>query len=95
MIIQDDTAQGNYGFPVQGPFQKIGDVSPDFIMTFNSGLELWKIVSINAQIDWKKGGDIYSGSNRLANLYGTTKVTEDRNSPFVLDGVKQSNGSPQ
>jgi TonB-linked SusC/RagA family outer membrane protein len=92
LLIQDDITQGNYGFPIQGPFKKIGDVSPKFIMSFNSGLDLW-FVSLNAQIDWKNGGDIYSGSNRLANLYGTTKVTEDRNSPFIIDGVKNSTGA--
>ena len=36
---------------------------------------------------------MYSGSNRLMDLYGTSKATEDRETPFVFDGYK-ADGTP-
>jgi hypothetical protein len=79
--------------PMVGEFGKIGDVSPDFILTVNNTFTLFKNVSIFAQLDWKQGGQMYSGTNRLMDLYGTSKRTEDRTTPFVYDGYL-ANGQP-
>jgi hypothetical protein len=58
------------------------------------------MVTLSAQFDWKQGGDIYSGSNRLMALYGSAGFTEDRVTEFQYKdtenakgvGVKQSTG---
>ncbi|MPN20970.1 hypothetical protein SDC9_168349 [bioreactor metagenome] len=79
--------------PLLGEFGKIGDVSPDFYISFTNSFRLFKNISISAQLDWKQGGQMYSGSNRLIDLYGASKRTEDRETPFIIDGYK-ANGQP-
>jgi len=88
----EDAGETNpyYGMPLSGEFGKIGDVSPDFMLGVTNQFK-YKFISLVAQLDWKQGGQMYSGSNRLVDLYGTSKVTADRVTPFIYDGVK-SNG---
>lgn len=87
-----DAGEANpyYGMPLSGEFGKIGDVSPDFIVGVTNQLR-YKFITLTAQLDWKQGGQIYSGSNRLVDLYGTSKATADRSTPFIYNGYK-SNG---
>jgi TonB-linked SusC/RagA family outer membrane protein len=92
--IDDDPTSGTYGFPLAASNDKvIGQVTPKCIMGFNNQVT-YKFVSFSFLIDWKNGGQIYSGSNRLIDLYGVSKKTEDRNTPFVVSGVKASDGTP-
>ena len=70
----------------------IGSVSPDFILGANSTLS-YKNISLNALFEWKQGGQMYSGSNGLLDLYGMSARTEDRESTFIFDGVKPD-GAP-
>lgn len=93
ILINDDPNDPGYGMPMVGEFGKIGDVSPDFILSVINNFSLFKNINIFAQIDWKKGGQMYSGSNRLIDLYGTSKRTEDRTTPFIVDGYLP-NGQP-
>jgi len=93
ILVNEDPNDDGYGMPMVGEFGKIGDVSPDFILTVNNAFTLFKYVNLFAQVDWKKGGQVYSGSNRLMDLYGTSKRTEDRTTPFIYDGYL-SNGQP-
>jgi hypothetical protein len=93
ILVNEDPSSPSYGMPMVGEFGKIGDVSPDFILTVNNTFTLFKNVSIFAQLDWKQGGQMYSGTNRLMDLYGTSKRTEDRTTPFVYDGYL-ANGQP-
>jgi hypothetical protein len=67
--------------------KKIGDVQPDFLIGFNSTIN-YKGVQVTALFDWKSGGEMYSGNNMLGELYGMLKITEDRETPVVLDAVK-------
>ncbi|BDX38752.1 SusC/RagA family TonB-linked outer membrane protein [Tenuifilaceae bacterium CYCD] len=87
-ILVDDN-----GLPMVGQFGKIGDVSPDFIVGLNNSFTIMKYVNVSAQLEWKQGGEMYSGSNRLIGLYGTAKFTEDRETPFIYKGYK-SDGTP-
>jgi hypothetical protein len=73
--------------PYQGKFGKLADVAPKFILGFNNSFH-YKFLTLSGLIDWKNGGHMYSGSNRLMDLYGTSKRTEDRTSTFVYDGYK-------
>ena len=92
ILVNEDPSSPGYGMPMIGEFGKIGDVNPDFYMGFNNVFS-YRSVTLSAQLDWKQGGQMYSGSNRLMDLYGTTIKTEDRETPFVFDGYK-ADGTP-
>ena len=81
VIINNNPASPDYGFPQAGGAGKIGDVSPDFILGVTNSFT-YKFVSLTAQMDWKSGGQIYSGTNRLMGLYGSSKFTENRTDTF-------------
>lgn len=91
VLVDDDPTSYTYGFPIVGEFGKIGEVSPDFMIGFNNSFTFFKNFTLSAQIDWKQGGEMYSGSNRLMDLYGSSKRTEEwRLDPdgFIWDGYK-------
>lgn len=92
IVVEDNPGSPNHGFPKIGEPDVIGIVSPDFILgasnTFN--IKGW---SLSALFEWKQGGQMYSGSNGLLDLYGMSKRTEDRESTFIFDGVKPD-GTP-
>lgn len=92
ILVNEDPSSPGYGLPMAGPFGKIGDVSPDFYMGFTNSFT-FRGISLSAQIDWKQGGQMYSGSNRLMDLYGTSKATENRTDPFIFAGYKED-GTP-
>ncbi len=93
ILVNENPDHPLYGMPMVGEFGKIGDVSPDFYMSFNNDITLFRTVRVSAQVDWKSGGQMYSGSNRLMDLYGSSKRTEDRETPFIFDGYK-ADGTP-
>lgn len=84
-------ANGNvnpyYGMPLVGPETNIGNVQPDFEFTFTNGFT-YKGLNLTAQVDWRKGGNMYAGNTRLLKLYGQDAVTEDREEPYVYPGSK-------
>lgn len=63
----------------------IGDPNPDFKMTFINNLS-YKNLSLSAQFDWRKGGDIQSTSIQSLLGRGVTKDTEDRERTVVIPG---------
>ncbi|WP_143309816.1 SusC/RagA family TonB-linked outer membrane protein [Chitinophaga vietnamensis] len=88
MMLDDD------GMPIAGDEAVIGTVTPDFIASFSTSLR-YKFLRLSALVDWKKGGQMYSGANRLIDLYGTSKKTEGRNTMEVFyPGVKASTVKP-
>ncbi len=91
ILIDDDPNSDYYGMPMSGGSGKIGDVSPDFIMAIINTFT-YKWISLSAQFDWKKGGDIYSGTNRLMALYGSAAYTEDRSTPFQYKDMQNAKG---
>jgi TonB-linked SusC/RagA family outer membrane protein len=93
ILVDEDPNSPGYGLPMAGEFGKIGVVSPDFILTFRNDFRIFRDINVFAQLDWKQGGQMYSGTNRLMDLYGTSKRTEDRETPFIYDGYL-SNGQP-
>ncbi|GAB3201911.1 SusC/RagA family TonB-linked outer membrane protein [Pontibacter aydingkolensis] len=76
-----------YGMPLVGPAQNIGSVQPDFEMTFTNTIT-FKGFSLAAQLDWRKGGNMYAGNTRLLKLYGMAEITEDRETPKIFGGSK-------
>ncbi|WP_439881580.1 SusC/RagA family TonB-linked outer membrane protein [Pontibacter sp. MBLB2868] len=76
-----------YGMPLQGPAKNIGNVQPDYEMTFTNNFS-FKGITLSAQLDWRKGGNAYAGNTRLLKLYGMAELTEDRETPKVFGGTK-------
>ena len=70
----------------------IGSASPHFILGAGNTFT-YKNWSLSALLEWKDGGQMYSGSNGLLDLYGMSKRTEDRESTFIFKGVKPD-GTP-
>jgi len=92
IVVEDDPGSPYHGFPKIGEPDVIGTVSPDFILGANTTIT-YKNLSLNALFEWKSGGQMYSGSNGLMDLYGLSSRTEDRESTFIFDGVKPD-GTP-
>ena len=92
IVVEDDPSSPNYGFPLTGEPAVIGKVSPDFILGGGSSIS-YRSLSLNALLEWKQGGKMYSGSNGMLDYYGLSKKTEDRESTFIYDGVKRD-GTP-
>jgi TonB-linked SusC/RagA family outer membrane protein len=88
IVVLDDPGSPYNGMPIADEqAKKIGDVEPDFLLGFTNTIS-YKGISISAFIDWKQGGQMYSGNNMLGRLYGMLDITEDRTTPVVLDAVK-------
>lgn len=92
ILVDEDPESYYYGMPLTGEFGKIGEVSPNFYVSFNNTFT-YKFLTLSAQVDWKDGGQMYSGSNRLMDLYGSSARTEDRTTPYIWDGYK-ADGTP-
>jgi len=76
------------GIPMVGDTKVIGNVAPDFNLGFHTNLRIEKL-NISAVFDWKSGGQMYSGTNGLLDLYGVSKRTLGREQDMVVDGVKE------
>ena len=64
-----------HGMPLRSTEQIIlGSAQPDFEMNFINNLS-FKNFSLSAQIDWRQGGKLSSGYNRLGKLYGILSET--------------------
>ena len=88
IVVLDQPGNTYHGMPLQDPVaKKVGDVQPDFEMGFSNTFT-YKGISLTALVDWRQGGQMYSGNNRLGRLYGALSITEDRETPVVLDAVK-------
>ncbi|KAA6339642.1 TonB-dependent receptor SusC [termite gut metagenome] len=64
------------GLPQTGEEKVIGTVSPDFRVGFNTTLEFYKF-RLSAVLDWKQGGQMYSGTCGLLNYYGISQLSSD------------------
>ena len=92
IVVEDLPGAWNNGMPKTGEPGVIGIVSPDFLLGGTNTFS-YRNVSLSAVIEWKSGGQMYSGSNGLLYLYGVAANTGDRESTFIFDGVKPD-GTP-
>ncbi len=92
IVVEDNPGSPSHGMPLIGEPDVIGVVSPDFILGASSSFTL-KNWSLSALFEWKSGGQMYSGSNGLLDLYGMSARTENRDATFIFDGVKPD-GTP-
>ena len=92
ILIDDDPNSYYYGYPIPGEDGVIGNVSPDYLVNLTNTFKFMKMFALTAQFDWKQGGDVYSGSNRLMGLYGSAGFTEDRVTTFQYKDTENSKG---
>lgn len=87
-----DVIIGNDGFPLVSSEKKIsGNPIPDFTMKF-SYIQHIKNFSLNVDFEWRKGGDIWNGTNANLDYYGRSENSAQQRmiSNFVYNGVLQN-----
>src|SRR5690606_21242865 len=66
----------------------LGSAQPDFDIGINNMIT-YRNFMFSFQIDWRQGGKVSSGYNRLGKLYGILSETEDREtSNYIFPGKK-------
>jgi hypothetical protein len=64
---------GNDGFPLVNTQPKIiGDPTPDFVLKTSNTIG-WKKFTLNLDMEWKKGGDIWNGTQAALDYYGRSQ----------------------
>ena len=64
---------GNDGFPLVNTDPKvIGNPIPDFVVKMSNSIS-WKQFSANIDLEWKKGGDVWNGTQAVLDYYGRSK----------------------
>ncbi len=92
-ILRD--ANGNYlvggdGSYLRAPFEQIGDPNADWRSTIINEIN-YRNITFAFQLEFQKGGDIYSTTAASLLSRGLTKDTDyDRNGTLVLPGVNQN-----
>ena len=77
------------GLPVIDGNQRVrGDRNPDFTLGWYNTFT-WKNFNLNFLWDLKVGGDIFNGNNQYLTTIGRSKLTADRMTPRVIEGVLQ------
>jgi len=96
-ILRDEQGRAvidNDGYYTQDDeIQIIGNPHPDFTSSITSTLS-YKGLSLSAQLEYRHGGDIFSGTAEALLARGLSQDTDfDRTQAFVLDGVT-ADGTP-
>jgi hypothetical protein len=90
---------GSDGFPLVNTTPAvIGNPLPDFIVKMNNAFN-WKKFSLDLNWEWKKGGQIWNGTQAVLDYYGrsATSAADRHITGFVFNGVlqdKQPNNIP-
>ena len=87
MIINDDVNDPGYGMPIVGTTNKvIGNIQPKWFGSIVNRFS-YKNWSLSAQIDIKKGGQIWNGTRGALGYFGTSAETGTRGDTTVFSGV--------
>lgn len=84
-----------FGYPKKASGMKIiADPTPDFVMKFNHQL-IYKMLTLNIDWEWKKGGQIWNGTQAALDYYGRSQSSADQRNiqNYVFQGVNTS-GNP-
>ncbi|WP_224997623.1 SusC/RagA family TonB-linked outer membrane protein [Cesiribacter sp. SM1] len=92
ILVDSDPTSTTYGFPLIGGTESLGHVEPDWTGGLRNSLN-FKGIELDFLFDFRKGGYIWSGTSELLQFYGVAAVTEDRENPVIIDGVKNVGGS--
>ena len=90
---------GNDGFPLVNPTpQVIGNPIPDFTMKMTNSIN-WKKLYLDLTWEWKKGGQIWNGTQAVLDYYGrsASSAALRQTTGYVFNGVladKQPNTIP-
>ncbi|TKC04874.1 SusC/RagA family TonB-linked outer membrane protein [Pedobacter frigoris] len=88
LLIDDD------GLPtIADDLGPIGNVTPDWTGGLRSTFT-YKGLSLSGLLDIRHGGDILNFDLYYSTFYGTAKVTEQRNTTRLWEGVRISDGAP-
>lgn len=92
---QGQVVVGSDGIPLTGAPGVIASASPDFILGANTRLR-YKMLTLSAVMDWKQGGQMYSGTTGLFDNYGVSKASaEARDKDAVMfEGAVKEDGKP-
>lgn len=91
-VIIDD-----FGYPVKGNGLKIiADPTPDFVMKFSHNIT-YKMFALDVNWEWKKGGQIWNGTQAVLDYYGRSQSSgDDRNiKNYVFEGVNYNGNTNQ
>jgi TonB-linked SusC/RagA family outer membrane protein len=87
LLINDDPNDPGFGMPIVSQTNAIiGDINPDWQGSVINNLA-YKGLSLNFQIDIRKGGDIWNGTRGAMGYFGTSKETESRDQSKVFSGL--------
>lgn len=75
------------GMPiVDQTFTPIGDRAPDVVMGLSNSFT-YKNFNLSFLLDFRKGGDIYNGTDLYLYQRGLSKLSLDRETPRIIEGV--------
>lgn len=83
-IVIDD-----YGYPVKASGMKlIADPTPDFVMKFSHNIT-YKMFALDISWEWKKGGQMWNGTQAVLDYYGRSQTSADERNikNYVFEGV--------
>ena len=87
LVIDDDPNSFYYGKPLADPTQRvIGNPNPDFLLGINNAFK-YKNWGLSFLFDLRQGGDIWNGTKGALTFFGRSKLTENRGSEKVFEGV--------
>ncbi len=84
----------DFGFPKKAAGLKIiADPTPDFVIKFTHQFT-YKMLSLDINWEWKKGGKIWNGTQAVLDYYGRSQQSGDERNikNFIFEGVN-SNGN--
>ncbi|WP_276496329.1 SusC/RagA family TonB-linked outer membrane protein [Pontibacter litorisediminis] len=78
----------NTGYPLRDltEWVVVGDRQPDFTVGLTNSFA-YKNLSLSFLLDFRKGGDIYNGTEHFLTARGLSMRTMDRENPVVYEGV--------
>lgn len=83
-----------FGYPIKASGLKIiADPTPDFVVKFTHSFS-YKMLSLDINWEWKKGGQVWNGTQAVLDYYGRSQTSADQRNikNYVFDGVN-SNGT--
>ncbi|WP_162944567.1 SusC/RagA family TonB-linked outer membrane protein [Flavisolibacter nicotianae] len=87
LLINDDKSSPGYGMPIVAAKNAIiGDINPDWQGAVINNFS-FKGLSLNVQIDVRRGGDIWNGTRGAISYFGTSKETESRGTTKMFSGL--------
>ncbi|MES2776744.1 MAG: SusC/RagA family TonB-linked outer membrane protein [Bacteroidota bacterium] len=76
------------GLPIAtGAYTNIADRTPDFKIGLINSFTVYKDFNLSFNLDLRRGGDVFNGTEAMMMLTGTSKRTLDREQPRIVDGV--------